>query len=78
MYTAEELNEEEMVLGEIAKVVANTSSSTGNEDWIYDARFPASAWEAGKTVKIRIFATVESTEGTKTIYSEIISVQLSK
>lgn len=75
LYTAKELSESEMVVGGTAKSVIN-SSGAGNADWIYDARFPASAWEAGKTVKIRIYATVSSAEGTKTIYSEILSVKL--
>lgn len=75
LYTSKELSEEEMIVGSSAKSIVNNSSA-GNADWIYDARFPSSAWEAGTTVKIRIYATVSSVEGSKTIYSEIISVKL--
>lgn len=77
LYTGQELTEETMIAGSgSVATILNSSSSLGSGDWIYNLAFHPSIWEAGSTVRVRSYAIVKNADGSKTIYSEIISIKL--
>ena len=45
-------------------------------DLQYDATFSSKVFDEHYTLKVRCYAVVKGAEGTKTIYSEVITIQL--
>ena len=76
LYTTEDLDEDTMIVGSIAKKEGGITSIR-NTELTSNIHFAQELWDANATVKVRAYAIVQTVEGTEeTIYSDILSFQL--